>query len=231
LFSVISHDLRGPMATLHALLDLLSKKQLTPDEFVMVSDKLRGSMDITKRTLENLLNWSLSQMEGIRTEPTILDLREVISESCHLMKDLADNKQLDIRLDVDDAIQVRADANHVQLILRNLIHNAIKFSKPSNHILISAIQKGDQCLISIKDFGIGMTAHELEKVISVKQHFSKRGTQQEKGTGLGLLLCREFVKLNGGDLSIMSKSDEGTEVTFTLPMSLQLKSVKQVEFV
>jgi signal transduction histidine kinase len=219
LFSVISHDLRGPMATLHALLDLLTRKKLTPDEFISVSEKLMASMDVTQRTLENLLNWSMSQMEGIKTEPKTININSTIKEACHLMGEVAFRKNVVIENIFEDQVYVKADSDQLQLILRNLIHNAIKFSKPYDNISISAYRDINYCLISVKDRGIGMSKAELETVVSSKHYFSKTGTMQEKGTGLGLLLCQEFIKLNGGEISIKSNINQGTEVIFTLPLA------------
>jgi two-component system sensor histidine kinase/response regulator len=219
LFSVISHDLRGPMATLHALLDLLTKKKMTPEEFISVSEKLKASMDVTQRTMENLLNWSMSQMEGIKAEPKILDVKHTISEACNLMDEAAQKKNVVIENRVESALMVAADADQLQLILRNLIHNAIKFSKPYDNVSVSAYKNTNYCHISVKDSGIGMSKSEIETIVSSRHHFSKTGTMQEKGTGLGLLLCQEFIKMNGGDISIKSNINQGTEVVFTLPLA------------
>jgi two-component system, sensor histidine kinase and response regulator len=220
LFSVISHDLRGPMATLHAILDLLLHKHMTTDEFIGIAEKLKFSMDVTERTLENLLNWSLSQMEGIKAEPKIIDIRTTITEACNLMVESAERKNVALKHHIDDSVMVNADEDQVLLILRNLIHNAIKFSKPYNNIFVSATQDEEFCHVLVKDTGIGMTKAEIETVVSSKQHFSKTGTMQEKGTGLGLLLCQEFIKLNGGEIKIRSSINNGTEVSFSLPLAV-----------
>jgi two-component system, sensor histidine kinase and response regulator len=116
-------------------------------------------------------------------------------------------------------LKVSADGDQIQLILRNLLHNAIKFSKPSHSIYITATREADFCQVSIRDFGIGMSTDEINAIMESTRHFSKVGTLQEKGTGLGLLLCKEFIKLNGGELKITSTINEGTKVTFTLPLA------------
>jgi two-component system sensor histidine kinase/response regulator len=219
LFSVVSHDLRGPMATLHSLLDLLSRQKLTPDEFITVSDKLRSNMEATRRTLDNLLNWSLSQMAGIRTEARTIDIHRLFKETSALLTQAADQKSIRIIADADASLKVSADADQIQLILRNLLHNAIKFSKLSSSVYVSASRESGFCRISVRDLGMGMTQEEIDVVMESNNHFSKVGTLQEKGTGLGLLLCKEFIKLNGGTLSITSKPNEGTEVTFTIPLA------------
>jgi two-component system, sensor histidine kinase and response regulator len=228
LFSVISHDLRGPIATLHSLLDLLVRKKLSADEFISVSDKLKNNLGVTERTLENLLNWSLSQMEGIRTDFKVINIRTIIGDASELMREAAERKNLKIFTEVEDPLHVSADSNQVQLILRNLIHNAIKFSKPNEKIFISAIREVDFCLISITDRGIGMSSEEVDTILGSRIYFSKVGTLQEKGTGLGLLLCKEFIKLNGGEMNIRSKVNEGTQVTFSVPLAQERKRAGEV---
>lgn len=221
LFSVISHDLRGPINNLQSLLDLFSKNLLSQEEFLKHSDKLRANVNVTQRTLENLLNWSLSQMEGIRTRPTILDIKTSVEEAGRLLQDLATRKNIHIINEITSSLLVYADPDQVQVILRNLIHNGIKFSKTNCDVTISAsiLAEEKMCCIVVKDSGIGMTSEEMSRLEIVKEHFTKIGTFQEKGTGLGILLCREFVHRNDGKLTVKSDPGIGTEVCFTLPLA------------
>ncbi|HEY0743432.1 MAG TPA: HAMP domain-containing sensor histidine kinase, partial [Chryseosolibacter sp.] len=129
LFSVISHDLRGPVSNLQSLLDLLTKKMLTPQEFLTVSDKLKTNLNVTQRTLENLLSWALSQMDGIKTEKKTVDIDQCIDEACNLLDEVASRKAISITKASSKGLFVEADPDQLQLILRNLIHNGIKFSK------------------------------------------------------------------------------------------------------
>jgi two-component system sensor histidine kinase/response regulator len=218
LFSVISHDLRGPIASLHALLELLTSKRLTEEEFLLFSGKLKTNISITQRTLENLLNWSLSQMEGIKTEKEIIDIKIQVEDSCRLMEELATRKNIALVNTISESTHVKVDPNQLQLILRNLIHNAIKFSKTNQEVCIAAHCSDGLCEITIKDSGIGMNPDEINLIIG-SEHFTKVGTQQEKGTGLGLLLCNEFIKRNGGNLRINSKEGEGTEIIITFELA------------
>ncbi|WP_178377245.1 sensor histidine kinase [Chryseolinea serpens] len=218
LFSVISHDLRGPINNLQSLLELVTNRIMQPEEFLAISDKLKSNLNVTQRTLENLLNWSLSQMEGLRTEQKKFEIKSVMEEACRLMEDLAHRKNIIIENTTRTPVMVMADPDQVQLILRNLIHNAIKFSKTDGKVLVSASEHHDECHVRIKDFGIGMTQEEKEMILSSQEYFTKIGTQQEKGTGLGLLLCKEFIHRNGGTLTIDSHPGHGTEITFTLPL-------------
>jgi signal transduction histidine kinase len=219
LFSVISHDLRGPIANLQSLLELLSRQLLTQEEFFKVSDKLRTNLNVTQRTLENLLNWSLSQMDGIKTERRIIDIGQCTEETWRLMEESAGRKKITMEKKWNQIYLVNADADQVQLVLRNLIHNAIKFSKIGDVIEIDITENHTQCTICIQDNGIGMSQSEIDMIFGTKTHFTKVGTQQEKGTGLGLLLCKEFAERNDGVLKIRSEQGQGTKVCFSLPVA------------
>ncbi|MDQ2657424.1 MAG: HAMP domain-containing histidine kinase, partial [Bacteroidota bacterium] len=219
LFSVISHDLRGPISNLQSLLDLFTKKLMTAEEFVNLSAKLRENLNLTQRTLENLLNWSLSQMGGIKTEKRKIELTQCIEETCNLMDEVAARKNVSLVRQFNGPLKVWADADQLQVVLRNLIHNAIKFSSFNDSIAISASRDGELCHIAVKDSGIGMTYQEIETIVGAKEYFSKIGTEQEKGTGLGLLLCKEFITRNGGKINIRSSVGGGTEVSFSLRLA------------
>ncbi len=117
------------------------------------------------------------------------------------------------------SIHVVADPNQIQLVLRNLIHNAIKFSKVNGKVLTSASVVDGHCVVQVKDFGIGMTKVEIGMIMASQEYFTRAGTQQEKGTGLGLLLCKEFIMRHGGDLSIESSPGKETTVSFSLPIA------------
>ena len=228
LFSVISHDLRGPISNLQALLDLFTKRLMTAGEFVTLSGRLKENLNLTQRTLENLLNWSLSQMGGIKTERKRVDVADCILEACRLMEEVASRKNVMLQTTFSERLKVWADANQLHVILRNLIHNAIKFSAFNTRIDITAFPENNHCQITIKDYGIGMTVEEIDALIGSKRYFSKKGTEQEKGTGLGLLLCKEFINRNGGDITIKSTLGEGTQVSFTLLLAEpQMHAVEQ----
>lgn len=219
LFSVISHDLRGPIANLLALLELLTSRAMSADEFMFISYKLKSNLHVTQRTLENLLTWSLSQMEGLKTEQREFDISHIIDEACNLLEEIAQRKNIIVERPSDASIPVMADHNQIHLVLRNLIHNAIKFSREDSRVLVSAESSATHCNIRIRDFGIGMNPAETDMILGKHTHFTKAGTNQEKGTGLGLLLCKEFIKQNGGSLFIESEPGQGTSVTFTVPLA------------
>jgi two-component system, sensor histidine kinase and response regulator len=219
LLSVISHDLRGPINNLQALLEMVTKKMVTPEEFTDLSIKLKSNLNVTQRTLENLLNWSLGQMEGIKTEPVVFNINAIIEDVAHLSEEAATRKQIIFNKDIKMPLFVQADVNQVHLILRNLFNNAIKFSKRDGEVRLHSEKKDNFCHIHIEDSGIGMTPAEVQMILSSNEYFTKSGTDQEKGTGLGLLLCKDFIKRNGGEFFIDSKPMNGTRVSFTLPIS------------
>lgn len=219
LFSVISHDLRGPISNLQALLDMFTQKLMTADEFITMSGKLKENLNLTQRALEDLLSWSLSQMGGIKTERKRIEITESLEEAARLMEEAALRKNIQLIKEFANPMSVWADANQLQVILRNLIHNAIKFSGFNSQIDITAVRDNMFCQISIKDYGIGMSEEEIETLLGSNTYFSKTGTEQEKGTGLGLMLCKEFINRNGGEISIKSTLGQGTEVSFTLVLA------------
>lgn len=219
LFSVVSHDLRGPISNLQALLDMFTQKLMTADEFITLSGKLKENLNLTQRALENLLTWSLSQMGGIKTERKRLEITESLDEATRLLEEAALRKNVRLNKEFATPMRVWADANQLQVILRNLIHNAIKFSPFNSQIDIRAVRENNFCQITIKDYGIGMSAEEIETLVGSNKYFSKTGTEQEKGTGLGLLLCKEFINRNAGEIFIRSSLGQGTEVSFTLMLA------------
>lgn len=219
LFSVISHDLRGPINNLESLLGLAMKEYVTQEEFKNISVKLKSSLTVSQNTLENLLNWSLGQMDGIRTLKTDFNVVPVINEVIQLSGESASRKSISLNSKTEDTIMVNADINQVNLILRNLINNAIKFSQHNSCVSVKTFIQDGFCRIDVCDTGLGMTSEEIEMVLNSNEYFSKTGTDREKGTGLGFLLCKDFIKRNGGEISIQSEAGKSTCVCFTLPLA------------
>ncbi|MBS1682052.1 MAG: HAMP domain-containing histidine kinase [Bacteroidetes bacterium] len=219
LFSVIGHDLRGPVNSLQSLLGLLTKEFISPEEFKEVLIKLKSNLNASQNTLENLLNWSLSQMRNLRTVKTVFKVENAIREVVLLLEETALRKKISIEFKNEKSIEVKADVNQVNLILRNIINNAIKFSQPNTSILIGLQTHNKYCTITISDTGIGMTSEEISMVLNSNEYFTKPGTENEKGTGLGFQLCKDFIKLNKGKLNIESEVGKGTRVSISLPIS------------
>jgi two-component system sensor histidine kinase/response regulator len=217
LFSIISHDLRGPINNLHALLNMLTSNIMTPQEFMNLSGSIKHNIESTQRNLENLLNWSLAQMGGLKTEGKAVRISDAVEDSTGLLTHIADVKKINFQKTIHEDAVIHVDPNQFQLILRNIIQNAIKFSKEESSIQLHTQETTEHWKITITDSGIGMTADEINNVLNESRFFSKVGTQLEKGTGLGIMLCKEFIRLNNGTLELTSSINTGTSVTVVFP--------------
>jgi len=217
LFSIIGHDLRSPLNSLRGMMDLLNKSILTQDEFVSFSKKIKTNVDYVYTDLDNLLSWAQSQQNGLKSSIEELGLYDVIIEKVDLLAESSSVKAITIHVEIDRDLRVRADKNQLGLIIRNLVSNAIKFSQEGGVVIIGAIKKKDQVEVAITDNGVGIAAADIEKLFRAGVNFSKPGTKNEKGIGLGLLLVKEFVELNNGTIHVTSKLGEGSTFTFSLP--------------
>ena len=222
LFSIIGHDLRSPLNSLRGLMDLLDNSSLTREEFITHSNKLKSSIDVVSSDLANLLSWAQTQQKGFAANMGEVNLRKLVVDKIELYAEATRAKGIQIVNQVDPTIFAWADGNHITLILRNLIGNAIKFSKENAEIKITSLVVNDRVEVSVSDKGIGMTSAELNNLFKIGLNISKLGTKDEKGIGLGLHLVKEFVELNDGKLRVTSESGVGSSFTF----SLKLKSVK-----
>jgi len=216
LFSIISHDLRSPLASLRGLMDVMGMDGITADEFIDSSRKLRKNLASVQEDLDNLLAWAQSQLNGLQSNPTLLRIRPIIEEKIHLFAEIAEQKEITIINEIDEALSVMADKNHIGLVIRNLLANAIKFNKPGGLIRIIERTVGSLTEISVTDSGVGMTSNELQKLFNAETHFTNPGTQQEKGAGIGLLLTKEFIEKNGGSIWATSEYGKGSTFTFTV---------------
>lgn len=218
LFSIISHDLRSPLGSLITLLNLTQQGYFTEEGFREVIDELSKNVGYTTELLENLLKWAQSQMQGLKVSPSDFNLYQVAEEKFILYKEQALNKGIILKNQIDPELIVYADSAMIELVFRNLIANAIKFCNEGSVVRAAASITNDKILISITDTGLGILPENLKKLFG-KELFSTRGTANEKGTGLGLTLCKDFVILNGGEIWAKSLVGVGSEFFFTLPQS------------
>jgi signal transduction histidine kinase len=218
-FSIISHDLKGPLHTLTGFLQILIKYTTTFTEVEL--KEFAESMDTSVKRLitmlENLLQWSRSQAGSIEYKPENILLNQAIQENIHLFQDTARSKEINLVMETEDNVMVRVDRNMLDFILRNLISNALKFTRQGGEVKV-AVRSGETLTqVSVIDNGMGISPENIKKIFQPDVHFSTPGTGKEKGTGFGLLLCKDFVEKNGGTISIDSVLGKGTTLKFTIP--------------
>ena len=217
-FSIISHDLRSPMNALAGTLDLLEQKNITHDEFQNLSKNLRVQFNHTRTLINNLLDWTLLQMDKLKIQPEKVSIHQKVDSSFVALRTLYP-KNITMENQTDKNIVAFADPNIVNLVLRNLILNAIKFTESGGRIWVTSEDRENEIVISVSDNGIGIKPDVKEMLFEKTSGYSTRGTANEKGTGLGLILCKEFVEKNGGRIWLKSEMGKGTTFYFTLPKS------------
>jgi signal transduction histidine kinase/ligand-binding sensor domain-containing protein len=219
IFSILSHDLRSPLTTLKGFLSLLidNSDALTKDELQKYATNIRNSVTTSLDLIDNTLFWSLSQTGNIHCSPGQVQVGLIFDKIRDLYHLTAEKKRLTITFGTVNGLAVYADENMVYVLLRNLVSNAIKFTPETNSIIVDAVRQGALVSIRIKDHGVGMTKQEIDNIFTLDNPIVKKGTSSEKGTGLGLLLCKKFVELNHGQLLIESKPGEGSSFTVLLP--------------
>lgn len=221
-FSIIAHDLKSPFTGLIGMTDLLLEKVVEDKEDMEELLKLtKASTENTYKLLEELLEWARVQTGALKANPTDFNLSEIAWELADLLKPIADSKQIGIGVCRKTNAFVHADKNMVRTVLRNLVTNALKFSLPNTRMSINSKTYEDRVEVSVVDKGIGINQETLMKIFSIDEKVSRLGTANEKGTGLGLILCKELVELNGGKIWVESTVDMGSKFYFTLPLAKQ----------
>lgn len=215
-FSIISHDLRSPINALSGLLDLLDKGAVTASELPRHIKELKARFNHTRTLLNNLLDWTLLQMDKLSVQAAKIDIYNLVEENIQLLTSV---QSKDIRLinEVPRNLIGFADSNTINLVIRNLITNAIKFTNDGGTVRIAAREKDAEWLVSVKDNGVGMNNDALKMLFDKTAPYTTRGTANEKGTGLGLILCKEFVEKNNGRIWVESEEGAGSTFFFTLP--------------
>ncbi len=220
-FSIIAHDLRNPFNVLIGLSDIMQRNydKLSPDKIQKYSEIISLSAKSGYNLLENLLQWSRSQTGNISYSPVKLQLSSVIEETLDLLAANAEKKGVIIQQMVDSNFTVFADESMLLTILRNLISNAIKFSFENGKVVISAKTVEGMAQISISDNGIGIPADKIDNLFRIDVNYTTKGTANESGTGLGLLLCKEFVERHNGKIWVESQEGKGSTFYFTVPLA------------
>jgi signal transduction histidine kinase len=218
-FSVLSHDLRSPVSALLGFTDLLIEKEASIDEKKrkFYVENIKKSAETMDKLLNNLLEWSRSQSNQIRYEPEKFSLKDLAENVCYYLKHSADLKGVVLINSVDEKHMVYADFNMVFTVLRNLISNAIKFSTMSKPVVIGSEDLGKMVKVIVVDEGTGMEPEVVDSLFKIDKTFSRPGTNDEKGTGLGLIICNEFVEKNKGSMGVESVEGKGSIFWFTIP--------------
>lgn len=219
MYSVIAHDLRSPIGTLKMVFNMLSinltAEQIGEDNFEMLS---MGN-NITESTfmlLDNLLKWTKSQIGRMNTVFQEVDISEVVLFASKMSDTVAQVKNIEVEYDIPDPITVHCDVDMVKTIMRNLMSNAIKYTKEGGRIIISVRDTPSHAVIAVRDFGIGIKEEDIPKLLNPEIHHTTYGTKNEEGSGLGLQLVQDLTRRNGGEVTIESKEGEGSTFTFTI---------------
>lgn len=219
LFSIIGHDFRSPLHSLRGLLELIGTHSMSQQEFEAYSKDLRNKIDVVYNNLDNILHWSVSQLNGINAMPVRLNMMSLADEVVELYSEIARVKGVRIVNAVPDEAIVWADKDQVRLVTRNLVSNALKFTSAEGQVTIGAVVFKDTVRVFVRDTGVGIASDDLAKLFVKESLWSVKGTNNEKGLGLGLLLCKEFIEKNNGTLEVKSQPGFGTEITFILPIA------------
>ncbi len=219
-FSVIAHDLKGPLGSFLQLLNLFKENfnDISNKEKLNYINILIGLSSKTNNLLDDLLLWARIQMNTLDFSIKTVKLKTLIQNSIGIVKEKAIEKNIKIKTFTDNNITVHVNGNSVKTIIRNLLSNAIKFSHKNSSVKINTkvITENNTVEISIEDSGIGISEKNIEKLFKIETTFSTYGTEKEKGTGLGLIICKELVEKNGGAIRVESKEDSGSTFFFTL---------------
>ncbi len=217
-FSIIAHDLRNPFNAImgfsgmlfHDFSDMDDKQKLGLLELINLSSESAFNL------LDNLLQWARTQTDKIKYNPEYFDLSEVVKQVIDLHCIIAEKKRITIESTIPISTRVFADRNMIHTVIRNLISNAIKFSHKEGRVFLSSFENGQMTEVVIRDEGTGMTRENLGMLFRIDTYYSTSGTSGESGTGLGLIICKEFVEKNNGRIRATSKEGQGTAISFTL---------------
>jgi PAS domain S-box-containing protein len=221
LFSIIAHDLKAPMSGLLASTEMLADQSevVSEQDIRTLTREMHKSTRNTFALLEDLLQWSRMSQGGINYAPTPCSLSDLFNMGLSTTQDLAKSKEIDLRLDIAPSLTVKVDQPMIKTVIRNILFNAIKFTPRQGEIVITARQEGQNVTMAIQDNGIGMNEQVLSLIFTQEKRKRHLGTEGEKGTGLGLVLCKQFIEQHGGKIWVKSELGKGTTVFFTLPVS------------
>lgn len=221
-FSIVAHDLRSPFQALLGFAEILSTEidSLSKEDIVHFSKGLNEDLRNLYGLLDNLLHWSMMQRNMIEYNPVKVDLSELVDKIIKLLHQSSVNKKISITNKINPGTFVHADLDMVRLVIQNLLINAIKFTKVDGHIIVSAVDMAEFVQVTVQDDGMGIEPEKVIDMFEFNKRFTTKGTEGEKGTGLGLPLCKEFVERNDGRIWVESKQGNGSKFMFYLKRSI-----------
>jgi signal transduction histidine kinase len=217
LFSVISHDLRTPIGNMKSILGLFDEGGISPDELMLFAQKMNHQLEVSGRTLENVLHWAKMHLKEIKANLTSVGINEVVRFIIHEFQDEISQKKLHVQNQIDNTVKAFADKDQLEIVIRNLVSNAIKFTPQGGDIILTADRQQTFIAIRVQDTGVGMSPGQLEKLFQPGQFASTMGTNKERGTGIGLAIVKEMVENNQGSIDVQSEPGKGTTFTVIFP--------------
>ena len=225
LFSIISHELKSPLTTVDSYLNLFINHyhKLSPEELTQVSNKTRFSLQNLTLLMDNLLLWSRLQQNSLIINPVAVDLRKVIDRAIKLFSLMIEEKDISLNIDpeIDDTV-LFGDKDMMEFVVRNLLHNALKFTPKQGAVHLFVRHQETRTQVFIQDTGIGMSRKMIDQILHKGEGFTRFGTDKEKGSGIGLILCKDFVEKNHGTMNI--QAHQGTTVSFTAPHYMEAET-------
>jgi signal transduction histidine kinase len=218
-FSIIAHDLRNPFNTIIGLSDLLlmNLKETDEQKLQRSLENIKGSSQQAYELLENLLFWARSQTGTLAFNPRFTDLKPLVTDSITLVSAQAARKNITIHAAIINEVVMYVDVNMIRTVLRNLLTNALKFTCQDGDVWIRLWVDNDMCTLSVKDNGTGIASEKIKDLFDIGTSHKTKGTDQEPGTGLGLILCKEFIQRHGGRIEVESEEGIGSEFRIILP--------------
>lgn len=217
-FSVLSHDLRGPINSITAAIQMLNNKQLTAEEYEILKPDINNQLSTLNLLLDNVLMWARSYMQETKaSDPAPTDIVQLIGSNLSLLGETAERKQITLTGTTGTPVMAFCDGGQINIVLRNLIMNALKFTAAGGSVSVQCSKAADTVRIAVTDTGVGMDAEQLESLFTAKDGRNTYGTEGERGIGLGLLLCQEFVRVNDGTIEVQSEKGKGSTFVVTLP--------------
>jgi PAS domain S-box-containing protein len=219
LFSIIAHDIKSPLNLFHSILNLNHDDVISKEQFIEYQNSLKQRLETLTGTVNELLEWARMQLGGISAYPANVNISSVVHENADLFHTLIQRKQIEFEIDTPADLEAWIDENHFKVAIRNLIHNAIKYTNGGGLVKVVSDQNEDETIVSIEDSGVGMSSDQIQSIIRKEIQKSKTGTDKEMGAGMGLSLSLGLLEKNNCNVSVTSELNKGTKVEIKIPKS------------